>query len=137
MSRARELVVRAGIPVVLADKLFYYEDPVFSERFSAVPTTRVMVNGQMRDIPKAPDPPPTHWRQFQNAVGLSDFYLSEWIVEKAPPAGSTLDELMAVVNSDDADPDLVDAAAAELARRKVNELQDIGERRAPGTGAGP
>lgn len=133
MSRARELVVRAGIPVVLADKLFYYEDPVFSERFSAVPTTRVMVNGQMRDIPKVPDPPPTHWRQFQHAVGMSDFYLSEPNADKTAPAGSTLDELMAVVNSDDADPDLVDAAAAELARRKVNELQDIGERRAPGT----
>ena len=74
MDKTKALVVRAGIPVIQADKIIYYADPYFLERFRAVPMKTVRINGVERSVPIPLDVPIAKWRAYNCTVEQSDFY---------------------------------------------------------------
>ena len=98
MDKKFELIVRAGIPVVKADKIAYYSDPYFLTRFKAVAMTTVVANGQTRQVPKPRPLPPSHWGVFHDTCARSNFYLRDDMpeIEIPPtPGPSILDRLRA------------------------------------------
>lgn len=74
MSKDLQLVVRSGIPVIQADKVRYFTDPYFKERFTAVPMQEVTVGGERRQVPIPAALPSGDWAPYHQAVGASDFY---------------------------------------------------------------
>jgi type IV secretion system protein VirD4 len=81
----KQLVVRAGLPVILCDKAPYYADPVLMKLFATVPCTTVVVNGETRSVPARPTPPPARWSEYERALTGSDCYL------RRQPGGSGAD----------------------------------------------
>ena len=74
MSKDAELVVRSGIPVIKADKIRYFSDPYFKERFEAVPMQSVAIGGEQRKVPVPVPRPVGEWTDYRAAVANSDFY---------------------------------------------------------------
>lgn len=119
MSRDKSLVVRSGIPVVHADKIRYYEEDFFAQRFKAVPMHQVTIQGEARMVPVPLRRPPENWTAYRSQVARSDFYVS-------PPAMPELematDLLLVGINNPNTDQPAKDRAIAELARRKFEEF---------------
>lgn len=86
MSKDLELIVRSGMPVIRADKIRYYEDPYFSERFTAVPMQEVTIGQDKRKVPIPAAVPRGDWAAYQKAVEASDFYVNA--VTNAPSKGA-------------------------------------------------
>ena len=84
MSKELELVVRSGMPVIRADKIRYYDDPYFSERFNAVPMQEVTVGGERRQVPIPATLPSGEWGPYHEAVAASDFYADALKGKTAP-----------------------------------------------------
>lgn len=131
MDKSKQLIMRAGIPVVMADKVSYFKDPYFNERFTAVPSVKKTVNGELRDIPIATKLPPTNWRRFRDALAQSNYYLSGEF-EDLDTSATDLDSdsLLEILNADKPESDLaeIEAAASQLAVRKVEEFLSLLER---------
>lgn len=68
----KELIVRAGIPVILADKTPYYLDPVLKRAFDSVDGADVVVNGQPRRVPTPMATRPAGWDEFRTSLKDSD-----------------------------------------------------------------
>lgn len=84
MSKDLELVVRSGMPVIQADKIRYYEDPYFNERFTAVPMHEVAIGQDRRKVPIPAALPGGDWADYQSAVATSDFYVKAFAATPAP-----------------------------------------------------
>jgi|GEM_PF-441713 len=74
MSKDAQLVVRSGIPVIKADKIRYYTDDYFKERFNAVPTHQVSIGGEKRKVPVPAKLPQGDWTVYRESIKNSDFY---------------------------------------------------------------
>ncbi|MBW8832087.1 MAG: GNAT family N-acetyltransferase [Burkholderiales bacterium] len=84
MSKDLELVVRSGMPVIKADKIRYYEDPYFNERFTAVPMHEVALGQDRRKVPIPAALPHGDWTDYKAAVETSDFYVKAFAAIPAP-----------------------------------------------------
>lgn len=118
MRKDKQLVVRAGIPVILADKIRYYDNEFFLQRFRAVPTMQVTVGSEVRHVPRPLPLPADHWTAYRSMVARSDFYLAPTMPELDLPT----DRLLVGINDDSADDASREAAIAELADRKFLEF---------------
>ena len=76
LSKDLELIVRSGIPVIKADKIKYFGDKYFSERFTAVPMHSVMIGNEQRKVPVPTQLPSGDWNAYHDEVRTSDFYAS-------------------------------------------------------------
>ena len=76
LSKDLELIVRSGIPVIKADKIKYFSDKYFSERFTAVPMHSVMIGNEQRKVPIPTVLPVGNWDSYHAEVSNSDFYAS-------------------------------------------------------------
>lgn len=74
LSKDLQLIVRAGIPVIKADKIKYFSDQFFLERFTAVPSQSVMIGGEKRKVPVSTVLPLGDWDTYHAEVKKSDFY---------------------------------------------------------------
>lgn len=121
MDKKKELIVRAGIPVINAEKLRYFDDPVFSERFNSVPMRQVTIQGETRTVPQPLPAPRNNWRIFKQSLARSDYYLQEDFSDLSPAAEldgpSILDEINnSAANMPDAE---LDAMCQVLAKEKI------------------
>lgn len=121
MSKDKQLVIRSGIPVVMADKIKYFNDDFFMQRFNAVDQHEVKIGTDVRRVP-VPLPLPTdNWVAYRSQIARSDFYVMAAPLprlEKLPD-----DLLLHYGNEDEATPDVEPKdAIAELARRKAIEF---------------
>lgn len=78
MSKDLQLIVRSGMPVIRADKIRYYDDPYFKERFTAVPMHEVVIGQDRRKVPVPAALPGGDWAAYQAAVATSDFYVTSF-----------------------------------------------------------
>ena len=76
LDKNKEIISRAGIPIVLADKIKYFEHAFFKERFDSVPQEEVNILGETRMVPIALKLPPENWTMYHSQVERSNFYLS-------------------------------------------------------------
>jgi type IV secretion system protein VirD4 len=131
MNKAKQLIMRGGMPVVMADKITYYADKYFEERFTAVPMRQVVINGKTRSVPVPPALPTPGWRYFKTLIASTNYYLGEDFADLVDDeAASCTDQLLEkIVNEPEAWPrQSVEAAAEELARRKCDEfLLELGK----------
>jgi type IV secretion system protein VirD4 len=123
MDRKKELIVRAGIPVINAEKIRYYEDPYFAERFNAVPMRDVSVQGQVRKVPVPLALPSSNWRIYKQSLARSDYYLQGDLSDLSPAAAlderSILDELNDAQPRPEAE---LEAMCQVLAKEKVAQF---------------
>jgi type IV secretion system protein VirD4 len=123
LDPAKELVVRSGIPVILADKAVYYRDPALKKAFASVPTCVKEIDGQARVMPVAPELPQAFWYDYEEDVARSDFYLHAPDVA-ATDSGNGEARLLAMINRirDDEPPEPeASEALSQLAATKVGE----------------
>jgi type IV secretion system protein VirD4 len=93
MSKDVQLIVRSGIPVIKADKIRYFDDPFFKERFEAVPMQEVAIGGARRKVPVAAAKPRGDWAAYEAALAHSDYYARQAVpgaADGAPPAPAVL-----------------------------------------------
>jgi type IV secretion system protein VirD4 len=76
LSKDLQLIVRSGIPVIKADKIKYFSDRYFLERFTAVPMQNVTIGGDRRKVPVPTVLPLGNWDAYHAEVKTSDFYAS-------------------------------------------------------------
>ncbi|KAB8059162.1 type IV secretory system conjugative DNA transfer family protein [Janthinobacterium violaceinigrum] len=88
MSKEAQLVVRSGIPVIKADKIRYFSDPYFKERFEAVPMQTVAIGGEKRKVPVPVPRPRGDWAAYQQSIATSDFYILPAAPATAAPASA-------------------------------------------------
>jgi type IV secretion system protein VirD4 len=86
MSKDAQLVVRSGIPVIKADKIRYFSDPYFKERYEAVPMQTVAIGGEKRKVPVPVPRPRGDWAAYQQSIATSDFYILPAAAATAAPA---------------------------------------------------
>lgn len=75
MSKDAQLVVRSGIPVIKADKIRYFNDPYFKERFEAVPMQSVSIGGEKRKVPVPVARPRGDWAAYEKSLAGTDHYV--------------------------------------------------------------
>jgi type IV secretion system protein VirD4 len=127
MDKKRELIVRSGIPIINAEKIVYYTDPFFLERFKAVPMQDVTINGEKRSVPVPYKLPRKNWRVFHQALAQSDYYMQDDFSDLSPDLmdleeGSLLDQINSGAQT--MNEAQLDALCSSLSRRKVQEFQD-------------
>jgi type IV secretion system protein VirD4 len=125
MPKDKQLVVRSGIPVIMADKICYYDDPFFLERFSAVPMRKAIVNGTSRSVPVPVPLPPANWRLYNTTLRSSNYYLGDDFSDLVDAEAEDCSDhmLLGLVNAPDEWPRrTVDEACRELARRKFEKF---------------
>lgn len=122
MSKEKQLVGRAGIPMIMADKIRYYDNDFFMQRFRAVPTMQVTIGTEVRQVPKPLPLPADNWTAYRSMVARSDFYLTAAAVTMPELMALPTDKLLFGINDEMADDASKDAAIAELARRKFEEF---------------
>jgi type IV secretion system protein VirD4 len=107
MSKDSQLVVRSGIPVIKADKVRYFSDPYFKERFEAVPMQSVSIGGEKRKVPVPVPRPRGDWASYQASLAGTDHYIR--------PAAAATDASTGerVASAEQADQDRPMAAARE------------------------
>lgn len=120
LDKEKELVVRAGIPVVLADKIRYFSDDFFTQRFNAVPMHEVRVGTDARRVPIPLKKPLDNWTAYHSQVARSDYYLTTAPVR--PMESLPTDLLLYGINDEHTPAADRDAAIAELALRKFEEF---------------
>jgi type IV secretion system protein VirD4 len=120
MGADKQLVARPGIPIIHADKIRYYADDFFLQRFTAVPMQQVRVGSEVRSVPRPLALPKDNWTAYRSQVARSDFYLNTPAApqEEDPPT----DLLLVGINDDTSSDADREAAIAELARRKFLEF---------------
>lgn len=124
MPKTKQLVVRPGIPVIHADKMSYFQDPYFVERYTAVPTRVAIVDGSPRTVPIPVPLPAANWRIYNTQLAASNYYLGEDFsdLQKDGTEDHADQVLVGLVNEPDSYPsEMVDAACKSLAKRKANE----------------
>jgi type IV secretion system protein VirD4 len=130
MDKGKQLIMRSGIPVVMADKITYYTDKDFSERFTAVPMRVVVINGNTRSVPVPSPLPSAGWRFYKTLIASTNYYLGDDFADLVDDEteGCTDQLLEKIVNEPEAWPTRsVDAAAEALAKRKVDDfLRELG-----------
>jgi type IV secretion system protein VirD4 len=87
MSKDSQLVVRSGIPVIKADKIRYFEDDYFKERFNAVPMHDVTIGSERRKVPVPVKLPKGNWDSYAESVKGSEYYVDQ-VVLPSPEAGA-------------------------------------------------
>lgn len=99
LSPTKQLVIRTGLPVIMADKTVYYEDPQLRQRFESVPGSMRVVDGSPRRIPHAVPRPGASWATYHADLARSDHYLRRDHDESGDNAGG-MDEsqLLSVIN---------------------------------------
>ncbi|WP_082848058.1 type IV secretory system conjugative DNA transfer family protein [Delftia sp. GW456-R20] len=122
MSKEKELVVRAGIPVILADKIRYYNDDFFLQRFKAVPMHEVRVGDEVRKVPLPIRKPLDNWTAYHSQVARSDFFLTATALPNSQFKELPTDLLLFGINDDSTNAEDRDEAIAELASRKYIEF---------------
>ena len=121
MDRKKQLVVRAGIPVINADKIRYFDDPYFVQRFNAVPMREISIAGEVRKVPRPLPAPSTNWRVFKQALDRSDYYLEDDFSDLSPAVELDESSILDAINREGAvasDAEL-DAMCQVLAQEKV------------------
>ncbi|UTY59665.1 GNAT family N-acetyltransferase [Massilia sp. erpn] len=88
MSKDAQLVVRSGIPVIKADKVRYFNDPYFKERFEAVPMQTVSIGGEKRKVPVPVARPRGDWAAYEKSLAGTDHYAKPAATPAAPAAAS-------------------------------------------------
>src|SRR5699024_4770341 len=76
LDKETMLIRRAGIPVVLADKIRFFKDDYFMNRYTAVPMQYVVIDGEKRKVPVPCELPSKNWRTFMSSKQMSDYYIS-------------------------------------------------------------
>ncbi len=130
MDKKRQLVVRAGIPVINCDKIIYYADPFFRDRFNAVPMRQVVINGDARKVPVPRVLPRENWRIYRQGVDRSDYYLQDDFSDLSPSVfeleeQALLDQINA--NAAAGNEEHLDLLCATLARQKIERFQHLFE----------
>jgi type IV secretion system protein VirD4 len=87
MSKDSQLVVRSGIPVIKADKIRYFEDAYFKERFNAVPMHEVTIGSERRKVPVPTRLPKGNWDSYTDSIKGSEYYVDQ-VVPPSPEAGA-------------------------------------------------
>lgn len=77
MPKDQELIIRSGIPVIKAQKIRYFEDKYFKERFAAVPMQDVVIGGEKRKVPVPANLPKGDWDAYYESIRGSDYYLRQ------------------------------------------------------------
>jgi type IV secretion system protein VirD4 len=142
MPKDQELIVRSGIPVIKADKISYFKDPYFLERFRAVPMRTVTIDGQTREVPIPVPLPAANWRFYNTSIERSSYYLGDDFSDLSSTAlqEESEDMLLGLVNSPppDASPARVEAAIQALARRKAEQfMRELNEDNSAAVAQGP
>ncbi|MDP9902389.1 type IV secretory system conjugative DNA transfer family protein [Variovorax ginsengisoli] len=127
MDKRRELIVRSGIPIINAEKIIYYADPFFYERFTAVPMQEVVINGEKRAVPVPYKLPRKNWRVFHQALARSDYYMQDDFSDLSPTLmemeeSSLLDQINS--NASTMDEAQLDALCSALSQRKIQEFAE-------------
>lgn len=76
MSNKKLLLVKPGMSVISAQKIFYYEHLFFSKKLLAVKHIIRNIAGHNRHIPIGLGLPPAHWPQYTEAFEKSNYYLT-------------------------------------------------------------
>ncbi len=137
LDKEKELVRRSGMPVIMADKIRYFKDEFFMERFRSVPMKKVTIGSEVRTVPVPCPLPNQNWRTFQSARGMSDYYIIGDLSDlNNRQESQDVSLLLDVVNAPDEQNQGVDAekvreqACFDLAHSKVLEfaaaLDEIG-----------
>ncbi|MEB0059317.1 type IV secretory system conjugative DNA transfer family protein [Variovorax sp. LG9.2] len=129
MDKKKALIVRAGIPVIQADKIIYYTDPYFLERFRSVPMKTVRLNGAERSVPVPLEVPVAKWRAYNCTVEQSDFYAlaganPETCTEPFFPSLKKRVERTDLVEQMNAQEDLTDAQVSIMSSQLLAGLVD-------------
>lgn len=129
MSKEKELVRRSGIPVVMADKIRYFKDNYFMEKFTSVPMKKVTIGDEIRNVPIPTQLPNENWRTYQSARGTSDYYIIGDLSDLNQREESIdVSLLLDIINSPDEQNQGIDAeqvreqACIDLAHNKVLEF---------------
>jgi type IV secretion system protein VirD4 len=88
MSKDSQLVVRSGIPVIKADKIRYFEDAYFKERFNAVPMHEVTIGSERRKVPVPTKLPKGNWDSYTDSIKGSEYYVA--LGASADPAATAV-----------------------------------------------
>jgi len=75
MPQTKSLIARPGIPIIMSEKIRYYEDPYFKDRFFAVPLQEVKVGQDVRKVPIPIETPLPKWRFYWSTVSRSEYYI--------------------------------------------------------------
>lgn len=129
MDKGKALVIRAGIPVIQADKIIYYSDPYFMERFSSVPMKTIQLDGVMRVVPIPVPLPAAGWRAFNIVVMQTDFYAlaganPEMVNEPFFPTLKKRVERAQLVDSMNSDESLSDRDLVQMSTLLLSSLVD-------------
>lgn len=127
LDKEKELVHRAGIPIIMGTKIRYYQDDYFMRRFTAVPMHKVTIGDEQRTVPVPVPVPGTNWRLYRGQVQRSDYYLDGRFSDLESPESISVSMLVDVVNMVEENPTAEDAAlqadaCEDLALAKVNEF---------------
>lgn len=129
LDKEKELVHRAGIPIIMGNKIRYYTDDYFMERFTAVDMQKVSIGGESRNVPVPVALPGTNWRLYRGQVQRSDYYVEGQLADLAKPAETgSVSMLIDIVNmvgdqpANAEDAALLESACEDLALAKVNEF---------------
>lgn len=134
LDKEKELVHRSGIPIIMGNKIRYYQDDYFMRRFTAVDMHKVSIDGVMRKIPFPVPVPGTNWRLYRGQVERSDYYVDAQFSDLENPAEATsVSMLVDIVNMVENNPNLQDAAlrdaaCEDLALAKINEFAALFDR---------
>jgi RimJ/RimL family protein N-acetyltransferase len=77
MSKDAQLIVRPGIPVIKADKIRYFTDPYFKERYNAVPMHEVKIGDEKRRVPIPTKLPKGEWLSYRESLASSGYYKTQ------------------------------------------------------------
>lgn len=88
MSKDIELIVRPGIPVIKADKIRYFTEPYFKERFNAVPMQEVTIGDEKRTVPIPARLPKGEWQSYRASLASSGYYRTQTAPAAPPDAGA-------------------------------------------------
>ncbi|BBL36043.1 hypothetical protein Nstercoris_02322 (plasmid) [Nitrosomonas stercoris] len=126
LDKEKELVHRAGIPIIMAEKIRYYEDAYFMRRFTAVPMHKVSAGGELRTEPVPLPLPLTNWRLYNGQMQRSDYYVEGDFsdLESSESNASMLVDIINMVeeNPTPEDATLQAAACEDLALVKIREF---------------
>ena len=128
MSKDTQLIVRPGIPVIKADKIRYYDDAFFKERFNAVPMHEVTIGDERRMVPVPARLPEGNWDTYRASLVPSDYYLRQ----PSPGAAPAMPVVAAAPSAASA-PATGPAVAASVAAERQTDTEVGARLAAPAT----